>query len=118
MASELETLRSLDTAEAFLEHFAIPYDQRVVDVNRLHILQRLHDRLAETDLESLDDTRLHAAFGAFLAGAYRDFVDSDARTERVFKVFHQAPHPAAPAGQATVPLADIFGAPPARDPRA
>ena len=109
MSGMLETLRSLETAEDFLEHFAIPYEQRVVNVNRLHILQRLHDRLAGTDLEGLDDTRLHRTVSAFLAAAYGDFVASDARREKVFKVFHRAPPTAGTAGRTMVPLADIRG---------
>ena len=109
MSGMLETLRSLETAEDFLDHFAIPYEQRVVDVNRLHILQRLHDRLAEADLEDLDDTRLHRTVSAFLAAAYRDFVASDARTEKVFRVFHRAAPTAGTQGRTLVPLADIRG---------
>ena len=109
MTGMLERLRSLETAEDFLDHFAIPYDQRVVDVNRLHILQRLHDRLSGADLEGLDETGLHRTVSAFLADAYRDFVASDARTEKVFRVFHRsAPAPGA-EGLTMVPLADIRG---------
>ena len=109
MTGMLEALKSLETAEDFLDHFAIPYEQRVVDVNRLHILQRLHDRLSKVDLQGLDDTRLHQTVSAFLAGAYRDFVVSDARTEKVFKVFHRTGRTAAADGRAMVPLADIRG---------
>lgn len=109
MTAMLETLRSLETAEDFLDHFAIPYEQRVVDVNRLHILQRLHDRLSQADLEGLDDARLHRTVSAFLAGAYRDFVTSDARTEKVFKVFHRTAPAAGTQGRTMVPLADIRG---------
>ena len=109
MTELLETLKSFETAEDFLDHFAIPYEQRVIDVNRLHILQRLHDRLAGTDLECMDDDRLHETVSAFLAGAYRDFVVSDARTEKVFKVFRRAAETARPAGKTMIPLADVRG---------
>jgi nitrogenase-stabilizing/protective protein len=109
MTELLDTLKSLETAEDFLDHFAIPYEQRVIDVNRLHILQRLHDRLAEADLEIMDEDRLHEAYSAFLAAAYQDFVTSDARTEKVFKVFHQAKPKGGVPGQTMVPLGDIRG---------
>jgi nitrogenase-stabilizing/protective protein len=60
----------------------------VVQVNRLHILQRFHDYLAGVD-EMPDGARqryvLHAEL---LAAAYQDFVVSDALTEKVFRVFH------------------------------
>ncbi len=110
MSALMETLRSLETAEDFLDHFAIPYAQRIVDVNRLHILQRLHDRLAEADLASMDDAELRAAVSAFVARAYQDFVVSDARTERVFRVFHRAEGDARRSGRTMVPLAEVRGA--------
>jgi nitrogenase-stabilizing/protective protein len=100
---------SLETAEDFLDQFEIPYEQRVIDVNRLHILQRLHDRLGESDLESMDDARLRETVSTFLAGAYHDFVVSDARTEKVFKVFHQNEVPVRPPGKTMIPLADVRG---------
>ena len=107
MGGLLATLQSLETAEDFLAFFAIPFDQRVVDVNRLHILQRLHDRLGGADLQDGDDASLHATMRTFLEQAYRDFVVSDARTEKVFKVFRQPRRPTAPDGRAMVPLAEI-----------
>ena len=109
MTRLLDTLKSLETAEDFLDQFEIPYEQRVIDVNRLHILQRLHDRLGESDLESMDDDRLHQTVSTFLAGAYRDFVVSDARTEKVFKVFHRADETARPTGKTMIPLAAVRG---------
>ncbi len=112
MTGLLDTLKSLETAEDFLDHFAIPHEQRVVDVNRLHILQRLHDRLADADLETMDDGRLHETFSAFLAGAYQDFVTSDARTEKVFKVFHRTKPTGGVPGRTMVPLGEIRGVAP------
>jgi nitrogenase-stabilizing/protective protein len=109
MTRLLDTLMSLETAEDFLDQFEIPYEQRVIDVNRLHILQRLHERLAEADLESMDDDRLQQTVSVFLAGAYHDFVVSDARTEKVFKVFHRSSEPARPAGKTMIPLTDVKG---------
>ena len=81
----------------------------MVDINRLHILQRLHDRLAGADLEGMDDDRLHETVSAFLASAYRDFVASDARTEKVFKVFRTAAEPAHGPVRTTVPLDQVRG---------
>jgi nitrogenase-stabilizing/protective protein len=115
MTALLNTLNSLETAEDFLDHFAIPYEQRVIDVNRLHILQRLHDRLAEADLESMDDGRLYETISVFLASAYQDFVTSDARTEKVFKVFHRTKPAGGISGRTMVPLGDVRGVAPTRD---
>ncbi len=105
-----EELAGLETAEAFLERFAIPYDQRVVDVNRLHILQRAHDLLAG-EAADLDDAALAARFAAVLAQAYADFTRSDARTEKVFAVFRRAKADSAAPGRTFVPIDTIAGGP-------
>ncbi len=109
MTGLLEILKEFETAEDFLEHFAIPYEPRVVEVNRLHILRRLHDRLAVADIDAMDDARLHETFSAFLARAYQDFVVSDARAEKVFKVFNQAGRPADAGGKTVIPLGQVRG---------
>lgn len=80
-------LDELETAEDFMRYFGIGFDPARVQVNRLHILQRFHDYLSESD--ELPE----AAGGRFryyadcLERAYQDFVTSDARTEKVFRVF-------------------------------
>ena len=84
-----ESLEELVSAEDFLEFFAIPFDQKVVHVNRLHIMQRYHNYLGKAgDLETLADEARAAVYRQLLARAYQDFVESDAQTEKVFKVFH------------------------------
>ncbi|MEW5791724.1 MAG: nitrogenase stabilizing/protective protein NifW [Pseudomonadota bacterium] len=90
MSDLREMLDKLSAAEEFFDFFAIPYDQSVVNVNRLHILKRFHDYLRrESDLEELDDSALRARYRTLLERAYQDFVASNAVTEKVFKVFHQ-----------------------------
>jgi nitrogenase-stabilizing/protective protein len=85
-------------AEDFLNHFGVPFDPAVVHVNRLHILQRFHDYLA-TKLKSgesgFDDYR------QWLVRAYEDFVNSNAQTEKVFRVLQRA------SGIAKVPITAI-----------
>jgi len=84
-----EEMEELSSAEDFLEYFGIPFDQSVVHVNRLHILQRFHDYLgSESGLDGLDVADRFDRHKLLLAKAYLDFVDSDAQTEKVFKVFH------------------------------
>ena len=103
-----EDLRDLETAEEFLEHFAIPYDAQVVRVSRLHILQRFHDYLAQAD--DTDEGARPARLKALMLRAYDDFVHSDPLTERVFKVLKDAQKkPAAPAGRIFVPLSAVDG---------
>lgn len=84
-----ESMEELVSAEDFLEFFGIPFDQTVVHVNRLHIMQRYHNYLGKAgDIEELADEARFAIFRQLLARAYQDFVESDAQTEKVFKVFH------------------------------
>ncbi len=84
----LEELAELESAEDFLDYFGIAYDRSVVQVSRLHILQRYHDYLAghrqNGGEPAYDDYRV------LLAQAYADFVHSDALTEKVMRVLQKA----------------------------
>lgn len=83
-----EELEDLESAEDFLEYFGLPYDESVVHVNRLHILQRFHDYINKAwDHMPSDLTVKKAVYKELLTRAYQDFVISDAQTEKVFKVF-------------------------------
>ncbi|MDR1855247.1 MAG: nitrogenase-stabilizing/protective protein NifW [Azoarcus sp.] len=103
-----EALQELVSAEDFLDWFGVPYDEKVVHVNRLHILQRFHDYLKRNAGDMPEDDVGRAAFyRKWLARAYEDFVHSDALTEKVFAVFHHAPRPE--GGTTTfVPLDKVF----------
>jgi nitrogenase-stabilizing/protective protein len=103
-----EALEELASAEDFLDYFAVPYDTGVVQVNRLHILQRFHDYLARQAPElPPEEAAQHAIYRLWLARAYQDFVASDALTEKVFAVFQ---HVQKPGGGSTsfVPLDKVF----------
>jgi nitrogenase-stabilizing/protective protein len=83
-----EALDELESAEDFLNYFAVPFDPAVVHVNRLHILQRFHNYLAKAGAQPDDEAARRERYTTLLARAYQDFVASDALTEKVFKVFH------------------------------
>lgn len=101
--SDLELdMDELQSAEDFLEYFAIPYDQKIVHVNRLHILQRFHDYISQAGTLPENEAELRAVYRDLLLGAYEDFVKSDALTEKVFKVFHMHK-----PQQTFVPLGDL-----------
>lgn len=86
-----EDLEELESAEDFLQYFELDYDQSIVHVNRLHILQRFHDYITKSAESMPDDEVLKkAVYNKFLQQAYLDFVESDAQTEKVFKVFKMA----------------------------
>lgn len=87
--TELELdMDELEGAEDFLEYFSVEYDQKVVHVNRLHILQRFHDYVSKAGEIPEDESEQYEFYKGWLAKAYQDFVESDAITEKVFKVFH------------------------------
>lgn len=102
-------LDELESAEDFLNYFGVPFDPAVVHVNRLHILQRFHDYLDEIDEEPDGVRARYALYADLLRGAYRDFVESDARTEKVFRVFRMNE-----PRQAKVSLGDLLDQLPAK----
>ena len=89
-------LHELVSAEDFLEYFGVAYDAQVVQVNRLHILQRFHDYLegyGDSGGFVPGNTAMYQRYAELLARAYRDFVSSDARSEKVFEVFRRSTVP-------------------------
>ena len=82
-----DDLAELGSAEEFLDYFGIAFDVRIVQVNRLHILQRFHDYLAK---QEAGKTPEYAAWRGWLLRAYEDFVGSSAQQEKVFAVFRKA----------------------------
>ncbi len=84
-------LKQLSSAEEFLEFFGIRFDEKIVQVNRLHILKRFYQYLhRESGLAGLDEVALFTRYRELLAQAYRDFVESTPAREKVFKVFQDA----------------------------
>lgn len=84
-------LKALSSANEFLDFFGIAYDERVVNVNRLHILKRFYQYLHQAEgLGALDEVGLFTRYREMLTRAYLDFTTSNAATEKVFKVFQDA----------------------------
>ncbi len=83
-------MNRLSSAEEFLDFFGIVYDQRVVNVNRLHILKRFNQYVARNAFSGGAGAEIRREYRALLQRAYDDFVTSDAVTEKVFKVFQDA----------------------------
>ena len=83
-----DEMEDLESAEDFLQYFELDYEPSVVHVNRLHILQRFHNYLQKaSDGMPEHEPAKKAIYSKLLAHAYQDFVESDAQTEKVFKVF-------------------------------
>ncbi len=92
LSSDLELdMQALSSAEDFLDYFGINFEASILNVNRLHILQRFHDYMSSAPLPEEEGER-RDFYKDFLQSAYDDFINSDAKTEQVFKVFRrQAP---------------------------
>jgi nitrogenase-stabilizing/protective protein len=86
-----QRLKALSSANEFLEFFGVAYDERVVHVNRLHILKRFYQYLHRADgLAGLDEIEMFRRYRELLQQAYQDFTTSTAAKEKVFKVFQDA----------------------------
>jgi nitrogenase-stabilizing/protective protein len=85
----LDDLKKLSAAEEFFHCLGVPYEPRVMNIARLHILKRMGQYLtAETAPGSEDELRERCA--QYLASAYADFVASTPIEARVFKVHQDA----------------------------
>lgn len=88
MENFLEKLKTLSSAEDFLQFFGVPFDPAVVNVSRLHILKRFFQYLRQQNTEvPTDELQLFTTYRALLVRAYGDFVRSSPAQEKVFKVF-------------------------------
>ncbi|MEL6336017.1 MAG: nitrogenase stabilizing/protective protein NifW [Pseudomonadota bacterium] len=83
----LEQIESLSSAEDFFLFFLMPFDQQVLNVNRLHIMKRMGQYLAKADFEGMSDDDVFLEARLVLKRAYMDFVESTPLQEKVFKVF-------------------------------
>ena len=91
MSTLVERLKTLSSAEDFLHFFGVAFDERVVQVNRLHILKRFYQYLHKSEgLSGLSEVDLFKRYRELLAQAYQDFVQSTPAREKVFKVFQDA----------------------------
>ena len=95
-----DDLADLSSAEDFLDYFGIDYEAPVVQVTRLHILQRSHDYLAKQEAGNAPE---YQAWRKWLELAYRDFVDSSAQQEKVLAVYRKAD------GSSFLPLSALTG---------
>lgn len=90
-AALIADLRGLDSAEAFLDYFALPYDRAVVNVSRLHILKRFYQYLTRHGgIEGLPPASAYTTCRELLARSYTDFLTSSGLEQKVFRVFQAA----------------------------
>lgn len=107
--SVLEELGRLSAAEEFFIALDLPFDPRIVNVARLHILRRMGEYLRRDGLAGLDEAKVWEACRSHLEKAYGDFLRSTPIEERVFKVHKDAIKPVEPPKKPFVPLANLTG---------
>ncbi|TCK94548.1 nitrogen fixation protein NifW [Paraburkholderia sp. BL9I2N2] len=88
MQEVIEQLRHLSSAEDFLRFFDIAFDEKVVNVSRLHILKRFFQCIEQQkELPCNSATAVLAVYRCLLQKADNDFVVSTPAKQKVFKVF-------------------------------
>lgn len=91
MNTLIQQLTQLSAAEDFLDFFGLPYEEPVLNVNRLHMLKRFYQYMRqEPGLDGLDEIEMYKRLRQLLAKSYSDFVESTPAREKVFKVLQNA----------------------------
>ncbi|WP_445219983.1 nitrogenase stabilizing/protective protein NifW [Bradyrhizobium sp. Pa8] len=91
----LSKLSKAAAAEEFFDLLGVMYEPKILNVARLHILQRMGQYLAGEDLTAASDAVVAERCKAVLERAYADFVASSPIDQRVFKVLKEATAPQA-----------------------
>ncbi|HAN47003.1 MAG TPA: nitrogenase stabilizing/protective protein [Cyanobacteria bacterium UBA8156] len=89
MTGTLAEFNQLTNAEEFFAFLSLPYDPKVVQVNRLHILQKFAQLKADIDQQTADPHELLDRYRSALQSAYELFVSSSAPEQKLFKVFQE-----------------------------
>ena len=93
MTGTLAEFNQLTDAEQYFEFFNLPYDPQVVNVNRLHILQKFSNFVKHmgADWANLSEAEQLNQYRSALQRAYDLFLSTNALDEKLFKVFNQKP---------------------------
>ncbi|WP_353930920.1 nitrogenase-stabilizing/protective protein NifW [Okeanomitos corallinicola TIOX110] len=93
MTGTIQEFKKLVDAEEFFIFFQLPYDQQLVNVNRLHILKKFSQYMSEIDQEfpNLSEQEKLAQYCLALQKAYQVFTESTPHEQKLFKVFNDKP---------------------------
>lgn len=89
----LAQFNQITDAEAYFEFFGLDYDPQVVNINRLHILRKFSQLIADADqssAEQSEEQRLQT-YRQALQTAYSVFTTSSSVEQKLFKVFQDRP---------------------------
>lgn len=93
MSKSLAEFNQLTDAEQYLQFFGLPYDPDLVNVNRLHILQKFSNAIKSQadELQGLSETETLDRYKIALQSAYDLFTTSNSVEQKLFKVFKEKP---------------------------
>ncbi|MBD2294272.1 nitrogenase-stabilizing/protective protein NifW [Anabaena sphaerica FACHB-251] len=93
MSGTIEEFKKLVDAEEFFIFFQLPYDQKFVNVNRLHILKKFSQYMYEIDdkFPNLSSEEKLTQYCLALQKAYQVFMESTPHEQKLFKVFNDKP---------------------------
>lgn len=93
MTLNLAEFKKITDAEDYFQFFQLPYDAKVVNINRLHILKQFAKNMNEidTNLPDLSESEKLDRYKEALIHAYEVFLTSSPLETKLFKVFHDQP---------------------------
>lgn len=106
--SILDQLKVASSAEEFFTLLGVAYDEKVVNVARLHILRKMAQYLVSEDFDGASNEIVTERCKAVLERAYEDFVKSSPLDHRMFKVLKDAVAPPKPAKPANFVPFDVL----------
>jgi nitrogenase-stabilizing/protective protein len=93
MTTTLAEFKKITDAEAYFEFFQLPYDAKVVNVNRLHILKKFSQYIGEIDANfpDLSEAEKLVQYKDALIQSYEVFLSTSPLETKLFKVFNEKP---------------------------
>lgn len=93
MSLDLAQFQKITDAEDYFEFFQLPYDAKVVNVNRLHILKQFAKNMndIDTNFPNLSDEEKLDRYKDALIQAYQVFLSTSPLETKLFKVFNDQP---------------------------
>lgn len=91
MSGTLAEFKRLVNAEDYFTFFDLPFDPTIVNVNRLHILQKFSQLVKELDPTDWSEAETLDRYRSALQSAYDLFLGSTGVEQKLFKVFKEKP---------------------------
>ncbi|WAL58428.1 nitrogenase-stabilizing/protective protein NifW [Thermocoleostomius sinensis] len=91
MSRTLSEFNQLTDAEQFFDFFDLPYDPNIVNVNRLHILQKFSALIKQLNDDQFSEIEKLDYYRSALQQAYTLFLTSNSLEQKLFKVFNDKP---------------------------